>query len=167
MNTVYFVPAATTDKTFFPLEVVGESKYQKNIKEAIFYKIMVEKYDLKYKDEKLIASLILEDENKFDPGNAVRVEIDNKQVGYLAKEEAAIYRSELKKLNLIDTVGTCSAAVYGSRNDEGQTMIFGVWLALEPERGLKIGTVPARKKGCGIFMLLPLLLMIIKLTANS
>lgn len=132
---------------FFPLEVVGESKFQKNIREAILYKIMVENYDVKYKDEKLLASLVLEDENKFDPSNAVRVEIDNKMVGYLAKEDAAEYRKQLKSLNLIDTIGTCQAAVYGSRPDEGKMMKFGVWLSLEPERGLTIGEAP-KKKGC-------------------
>lgn len=148
MPTVYFIPAAKDNKMFFPLEVVGESKYQKNIKEAILYKIMVEKDDLKYKDEKLLASLFLEDENKFDPGNAVRVEIDNQVVGYLSKEDASEYRKQLSKLNFTDTIGTCQAAVYGSRPEEGKMMIFGVWLSLEPERGLKIGEAPVKKKGC-------------------
>jgi hypothetical protein len=147
METVYFVPPQKDTKIFFPLEVVGESHYQKNIKEAILFEDMVEKDDLEYKDETLIAFLILEDDNKFDPGNAVRVELDNKVVGYLAKGDAKNYREELDRLELHNVIGTCQAAVYMSREAEDQKMMFGVFLAIEPERHLTVGE-PPKKKGC-------------------
>lgn len=148
MKTVYFEPPRSETRLFFPLEVLGESHYQQNIKDAILYSVMVEKTDMSYKDEKLLASLVLEDENKADPGNAVRVEIDDKTVGYLNKDNAREYRSQLKKLGLEDTTGTCQAAVYGKRMNDKGAMIFGVYLALEPERYLTIGEAPQKKKGC-------------------
>ncbi|MBV5323697.1 hypothetical protein JZU51_02990, partial [bacterium] len=82
----------------FSIEVVGESHYQKEIREIILYDIMVEKDDMEYKDTELDASLILEDDNEFDPGNAVRIDIEKKTVGYLDKQDADSYRNSLAKL---------------------------------------------------------------------
>ncbi len=135
----------------FSIEIVGESHYQKQIKEAIAYKLMVEKDDLEYRDEKLTASLILEDDNKFDPGNAVRVDIENLTVGYLTKEDAVEYRKQLNKLSITNEACTCKAAAYGKRDDFGRPMKFGIWLYIEPNRGLEIGEPPKRKKFLGIF----------------
>ena len=103
---------------------------------------------MKYKDEKLIASLVLEDDNKADPGNAVRVEIENKTMGYMNKDSARDYRAQLQKLGLENVTGTCQAAVYGQRRGGKGAMIFGVYLAIEPERYLTVGEVPQKKKGC-------------------
>ena len=145
MADIYFKPSQ------YSLEIVGESKTQSNIKEVILYKIMVEKYDLEYKDENLTARLILEDENKFDPGNAVRVDIDNKLVGYLSREDAKKYRSELKKLGITNESCTCKATAFGKREDIGKNMYFGIWLSIDLNN-LEIGEPPKkRKKLFGIF----------------
>lgn len=119
------------DRSEFKTEIVGEQTYQKNIKEAILYEVMVEKDDLEYKDEKLIATIVLEDDNKFDPGNAVRIDIDNKTVGYLDKQTAKQYRRQLERLSLIEASCSCNAAVYGKRNEDSGVMTFGVWLFID------------------------------------
>ncbi len=133
------------------MEIVGEAKTQKAIKEIIMYKIMVEKDDLEYKDEKLTAVLVLEDDNKFDLGNAVRVDIDDKPVGYLAKEDATRYRKALKKLGISNERCTCKASAFGKREDFGKSMFFGIWLFIDLGH-LEIGELPPkRKKLFGIF----------------
>jgi len=124
--TIYFKPSETS------VGISGESHYQKAIKEIIFYDHMVEKDDLEYKDEKLTATLILEDDNKYDLGNAVRVDIDSQPVGYLKVGDARHYRKELTRLNLTQETCTCKAAVYGKREDYGRKMNFGVWLSIDP-----------------------------------
>ena len=144
MQTIHF--KGNVNNKFF-IEVQGESHYQKNIREAILYKIMVEKDDLEYRDEKLKAHLLLEDENKYDPGNAVRVEIDNQTVGYLGREDANTYRRGLENLGLSGVVGECRAAAVGKREDFGKVMNFGIWLSLEL-RPLQVEEQPERK---GIF----------------
>ena len=145
MTDIYFKPSE------FSMEIVGEAKTQKTIKEIILYKIKVEKDDLEYKDEKLTAALILEDDNKFDIGNAVRVDIDDKLVGYLAKEEAKKYRKALKELGISNARCTCKASAFGKREDFGKNMFFGIWLAIDLDN-LEIGELPPkRKKLFGIF----------------
>jgi hypothetical protein len=109
-------------------QVVGESNYQKNIKEVTLYDIMVDNDDMDYKDENLTATLILEDENQFDPGNAVRVDIDNKTVGYLDKKDASQFRKALAAQNINSKNFTCNAAAYGKRDAPGKIMKFGIWL---------------------------------------
>ena len=156
MQTIYLSP--TPDRTFF-IEVLGESHYQKDIKEIVAYKIMVDKDDMEHRDYKLIAHLILEDENKFDPGNAVRVEIDNKQVGYLGKNDARKYRKGLTRNNLTDVEAICRAAAFGQRL--GTKMNYGIWLSFDLDH-LTLGTeqevIHPKKKGCGIFVLAFLLI---------
>jgi hypothetical protein len=145
MTAIYFKPSE------YSMEIVGEAKTQKNIKEVILYKIMVEKDDLEYKDDKLTAALILEDDNKFDLGNAVRVDIDDKPVGYLAREDATKYRKALKKLGISNEHCTCKASAFGKREDFGKNMFFGIWLAIDLDN-LEIGELPPkRKKLFGIF----------------
>jgi hypothetical protein len=145
MTDIYFKPSE------YAMEIVGEAKTQKTIKEIILYKIMVEKDDLEYKDEKLIAALFLEDDNKFDLGNAVRVDIDDKPVGYLAKEDAKSYRKALKKLGISNERCTCKASAFGKREDFGKNMSFGIWLSIDLDH-LEIGELPPkRKKLFGIF----------------
>jgi hypothetical protein len=145
MTDIYFKPSE------YSMEIVGEAKTQKAIKEIIMYKIMVEKDDLEYKDEKLTAVLVLEDDNKFDLGNAVRVDIDDKPVGYLAKEDATRYRKALKKLGISNERCTCKASAFGKREDFGKSMFFGIWLFIDLGH-LEIGELPPkRKKLFGIF----------------
>ncbi len=145
MADIYLKPSQ------YSIEIVGESKTQSNIREVILYKIMVEKYDLEYKDENLTARLILENENKFDPGNAVRVDIDNKPVGYLSREDAKQYRSELQRLGITNENCQCKATAFGKREDIGRKMFFGIWLSIDLNN-LEIDVLPSkRRKLFGIF----------------
>lgn len=134
----------------FSTEIVGENSYQKSIRKVIMYKDLVDKNDFDFKWEKLKASLILEDDNKYDLGNAVRVEMDNLTVGYLAKEDAKLYREALRELNITE-VCTCKAGVYGKRESLGQMMKFGIWLFIDLREELHIEEPPKRKKLFGIF----------------
>jgi hypothetical protein len=145
MPPIYFEPSQSS------MEIVGEKKYQKGIRKVIFYKELVDKDDLTFKWENLKVDLILEDDNKYDLGNAVRVEMDHTTVGYLARDDAKEYRKQLQKLGITNEVCTCKAAVYGKRPDFGKPMFFGFWLFIELNRGLKIDETPKRKKFLGIF----------------
>ncbi len=144
MADIYFKPSE------YSIEIVGEAKTQKAIKEVVMYKIMVEKHDLEYKDDKLTAVLILEDNNKFDPGNAVRVDIEDKTVGYLAKEDATRYRKSLNKLGITNERCTCKASAFGKRDDIGKNMFFGIWISIDLDN-LEVGELPKRKKLFGLF----------------
>jgi hypothetical protein len=61
----------------------------------------------------LIAHLVLDDQNQADPGNAVRVEIDGKTVGFLAQHDAMLYRQRLLAIGLPSIVGICAASIAG------------------------------------------------------
>lgn len=134
----------------FSMEIVGENSYQKAIKEIIMFKEIVDKDDLEYSDDTLIASLILEDDNKFDPGNAVRVDIEGKTVGYLVKHDAKKYRKTLSGLGITE-ICTCKATAFGKRDDVGKNMGFGIWLSIDLNHPLEIADKPPRKKLFGIF----------------
>jgi len=112
----------------YPLQVQGESSYKANIEDALVY---VDDEGANVDD--LIAQLILEDENRYDPGNAVRVEIEGKIVGYLSKADAKKYRQGLSALQLVDVVGECYASVKGGfiKRSTGEQADFGVRLDLE------------------------------------
>lgn len=128
MSTVKF--KGNIENKFF-IDLQGESNYQGNIRKVIMADIMVEKDDMEYRDEKLIAHLILEDKNQYDPGNAVRVDIEGRTVGYLSRVDASKYRRGLVKKDLTGVVGECRAMVAGKREDDGKKMNFGVWLSID------------------------------------
>lgn len=67
--------------------------------------------------KKVMASLVLEDENTCD-SNAVRVEIEGMEVGYLSRAIAKLYREILVKEGYADTVGLCEAVVVSPHNRE-------------------------------------------------
>jgi len=131
--------------------IVGEQNYQANIYEVILYDIMVEKEDMDYRDDQLEAVLILDDENPYDPGNAVRVDIDDKTVGYLEKRDAQTYRDTLHKLGAPAQSYYCQASAAGKRESPRKKMTFGIWLAMVPWNiEIKLEP-PPRKKLFGIF----------------
>lgn len=134
----------------YPTEIVGENSYQKNIRDVVMYKDMVDSDDMEHRDTQLTATLILEDNNKYDPGNAVRVEIDGKTVGYLSKEDAFTYRKSLAKKELTNVVAMCPAVAFGKREEEGKMMKFGIWLGMDV-RQLVIDPNPPKKKSCFLF----------------
>jgi|GEM_PF-3954828 len=67
--------------------------------------------------KKVMASLILEDENPHD-SNSVRVEINDRKVGYLSRSMAKLYREILVKEGYSDIVGLCEAVVVSPHNRE-------------------------------------------------
>lgn len=107
----------------FDLEVTGESFYQDNLES-----ICGERNE-RGENKEVIASLILEDDNKFDKGNAVRIEIEGKQVGYLSKKVARAYREIMNANGAINAVVTCNALIKGGwKRKNGNIGNYGVWL---------------------------------------
>lgn len=123
MKKVHFIP-----ENSYPTSVVGESSYQENIASVIPY---IDSQKKRYREQDFSAELILEDDNSFDPGNAVRVELEGQTVGYLSKKDAARYRKGLQKLGLSDVIGVCYAAVSGKREYDFEDMLFGVYLDID------------------------------------
>jgi hypothetical protein len=122
----------------YPLQVQGESFYKKNIEGVSNY--MGDDEGVNVDD--LIGQLVLDDANIYDTGNAVRVEIDGKIVGYLAKPVAKLYRQKLAELGIPKVIGQCYASIRGGFiKKDGEQADFGVRLDLdlnnliiEPER---------------------------------
>lgn len=101
----------------YPVQVIGESFYQDNLNEICGF---IDEEEGCHEDA-LKATLFFEDENTNDPGNAVRVEIDGLQVGYLTKSAAKVYRKRLQVLGAPpDAIGVCTASIRGGylKNDE-------------------------------------------------
>lgn len=115
----------------YPLQVQGESYYRKNLEDVSNY--MGEAEGVNADD--FIAQLILDDANEFDPGNAVRIEIDGKIVGHLTTPAAKKYRKRLAELGLSDMIGECYASIKGGfiKRSTGEQADFGVRLDLDIE----------------------------------
>lgn len=75
----------------FPDEVVGERSYQATIGRIVGGR----QHD--GVAHRCVAQLVLEDDNPYDPGNAVRVEINGLVVGYLARTVAAAVRDAVPR----------------------------------------------------------------------
>jgi len=115
----------------YPLQVQGESNYKDNIEAICGY---VDDDEGVNADD-FIARLVLEDSNRYDPGNAVRIEIDGKTVGYLSKPGAKAYRKRLTAIGLSDVTGECYASIKGGfiKKSTGEQADFGVKLDLNLE----------------------------------
>lgn len=116
-------PRVVSGRTF-SVDVVGESHYQGNLE------VICGGRTEDGADKNVEATLILEDENPFDP-NAVRVDIEGKTVGYLSRETARNYRRWLERKGLVHDEIRCTAVIKGGwdrgKGDRGH---FGVTLAL-------------------------------------
>jgi hypothetical protein len=117
--------AVSTDFSRFTLPVVGESHYQEAIAEIAGGKSEDGAHC------HCQATLFLEDENRYDR-NAVRVEIDGRTVGHLARADAVQYRKELRKNGAARATLRCDAIIVGgwSRGD-GDEGSFGVRLDIQ------------------------------------
>lgn len=113
----------------YNLQIKGESNYQDDIKQIIHYDEDGTRQSIQ--EDSLTAELIFEDNNPYDKGNAIRVEIDHRTVGYLSRDDAKKYRQALASKNLTGAVGTCYAAIIGKYNNELDDMLFGVRLDLD------------------------------------
>jgi hypothetical protein len=103
----------------FAIPVVGESHYQDTIEEVCGGRTP------EGADRECEAELIPEDDNRYD-ANAVRVEIDGRTVGYLARPDAVDYR-RLHRRRLM----RCPAVIRGGWDrGVGDRGSFGVCLDL-------------------------------------
>lgn len=110
----------------FEFEIVGESNYQNALK-----KLAGEHGNENVRAE-VIAELIPEDNNKYD-SKAIAVKIQNELVGYLAKEEARMFRRRLGQKGLSDKVTTCAAIIVGGGiKKNGERLFYGVKLDIKP-----------------------------------
>ena len=125
------VGLSSSYKEPYPLQVVGEASYRDNIEKICGY------FDEEegYKDDSHVVALYLEDDNPYDPNNAVRVTIDDLTVGYLSKTAAASYRKRLAFINApANAIGVCAGSIRGGfRKRSGEIADFGVRLDLETE----------------------------------
>ena len=112
----------------FDLEVVGESDYQAHLKSICGGNL--KQGSLK----RAIAELHYEDKNPLD-GEAIRVDVSGKTVGYLPIEEARLYRKKIKKTGYDEITVSCNAIIFGEKKEGffGRAAI-GVWLDLPIEK---------------------------------
>lgn len=122
-------PTARVDATLpgpgdFAIDVVGESRYQNALEIAAGGRT---------EDgcEKIVnAVLVLEDSNPHDP-KAVHVLIGGRVCGYLSREDARAYRTQLKKAGHPRITASCKAVIVGGWDrGGGDRGHFGVRLDL-------------------------------------
>lgn len=131
-ETIYF---QSSNIEPYPLEVVGESRYKDNIK-SLFSEYELTDGEGVNKDD-VFAYLILEDENIYDH-QAVRIDIEDKTVGYLSRQAAPIYRQSIMQLGLPKITGACYASIRGGFEKKGgETADFGVRLDLDLSKPLQ------------------------------
>jgi hypothetical protein len=110
----------------FEFEIVGESHYQ-----AILARLAGQ-HGAESVEKACRAVLLLEDDNSHDP-KAVAVRIDEKTVGYLAREDARSYRRRLGQKRLSGVNATCDALVVGGgTRHNGEKLFYGVKLDIKP-----------------------------------
>jgi hypothetical protein len=83
------------------------------------------------------AALLPEPDNRYD-GNAVRVVVEKRLVGYINRADAASYSPVLQQMqNKVNAAGACSAVIVGGWDrGGGDTGHFGIWLDLAPAEAI-------------------------------
>lgn len=108
----------------FAVNVVGESRRQDALA------AIVAKHGRSGRTLTLDALLVPEDSNSHDP-NAVRVEIDGAQVGYLSRSDARLFRESLAAAGGSRAKVCCKARIVGGfETASGERAHFGVRLDL-------------------------------------
>jgi hypothetical protein len=106
----------------FEFPVVGESNYQSAIQSIAEASA----------SEQCIAVIVPEDNNKFDQ-LAVRIDIQNKTVGYMSKDDARSFRKLLSSKKISGKVTSCDAAIIGGFVlRDGSKASYGVTLDIKP-----------------------------------
>jgi predicted Zn-ribbon and HTH transcriptional regulator len=134
----------TGDET---LEVVGESHYQEALWEAVGG-IRVDPVR-----EDCVALLVPEPNNPYDP-NAVRVVVEGKTVGYLSRENAALYLPGLRRLMANchgGLVALRGVIVGGGPRENHRVGFLGVFLDHDPaDFGLALHHIGSGKLRTGL-----------------
>lgn len=112
----------------FAFTVAGE-QYQEVIKQLIQENVIKAKAGSGSKAYILLAHLIPTDDNPYD-SSAVRVDINNRTVGYLNREEARNFRRRLDEKKLVDQITTCNAIITGGDVNK-KTFNYDVKLDIE------------------------------------
>jgi hypothetical protein len=108
----------------YEIEVVGESHYQPALTSICGGRS--EKSVKKH----VQATLVLEDENPHD-SQAVRIDVNDKTVGYLPRHSACEYRIRLREAGYPHLLGHCNAEIRGGWDRGPQDRgYFGIWLDL-------------------------------------
>ena len=79
----------------------------------------------------LKAQLIPDNDNPFD-SNAVRIDIDNRSVGYLNRDQALNFRRRLEELRLSNQVTSCNAIIVKTETVNEKKNVYDVKLDIEP-----------------------------------
>ena len=115
--------ALPTDDEYW-LPVVGESHYRDN-----FRKICGDPVE-EGENIETVATLVFDDNNPHDPGNAVRVEIDGYTVGYLSRDHARTWRKTFARLKT-DAITDVPARIRGGWLRDDGWADYGVTLRLD------------------------------------
>jgi hypothetical protein len=116
-------PASLARFTDYPLvgdsrmAVVGESHYQDAIRDAVHGESREDGIEVE-------ARIVREPTNAFDP-NAVRIDVNGRTVGYIARTEAPLLRPRLIDLERQGLRPVCRASVFGGSPDKPN---YGIWL---------------------------------------
>ncbi len=108
----------------FKHDVVGESKYQKELSEICGGKT-------EDGHDKIVTALLIHEDTNPHDNKAILVAIDGKPVGYLDRENARQFRQRLAEAGYPGAGATCTAKIVGGwLREEGDEGHFGVKLDL-------------------------------------
>lgn len=138
-------PAAAVHKVAgdgqFRCEVAGESKYQRTLERLAGGR------DDESAWVTCTANLVLEPTNPYD-GNAVRVDVDGRTVGYLPRGTAVRYHEYLAAAGLgKPTLSVAAVIVGGWDRDDGDRGSFGIKLDLPLAKLLRAAKKAAASPG--------------------
>jgi hypothetical protein len=111
--------------------VVAAESYQGAIKQLVRENAINPNEDSDPKAYILKAYLIPDNDNPYD-SSAVRVDIDNRTIGHLNREQAHNFRCRLDEKKLSHQITTCNAIITGGSEINGKTINYGVRLDIEP-----------------------------------
>jgi hypothetical protein len=110
----------------FDQPIVGESKYQSQLN------AIVGERNPKGVRIKKTAVISLDDDNQYDK-KAVCVDIENKTVGYLSREDARLFRKHIKSQGIKGFEWRVDALIIGGKLRNNEWLSYGVVLDLSIE----------------------------------
>jgi hypothetical protein len=110
--------------------VVAAESYQSAIRQLIQKNAINPDEDSDPKTHILKAYLIPDSNNPYD-SNAVRIDIDNRTIGHLNREQAHHFHQKLDEKKLSHQITTCNAVITIDNDANGKAINFGVRLDIE------------------------------------